>query len=333
MNDKAQNVLQTQLKRTLPTVYNESSKKQCPYTQAVHAGASATAVQTETHPPSASDDHVALSAKTEKRTVSPEDSDNAKTNSRETTLSRSVPSASAMRVVLDPRVLEHVPMLRCTSCDKPGHANNEDRQCEFYGRARGQIEWALNHPDSGLGNTVPHISETQIRVSSNGVEQTEAHREPFWYENQVLEIEVAGHAYRLGSASGDGCNCLIDTLRQKLPGIICNVSQVRQELENRHRGKATQISPGAYLSLDFWEDIVDLLKYNNAVTQAVRESWAHRFRVVCVDLAWIGHGEVFPHGARSSDRTSLVIARVNQNHFVPLVRLHDRPSTRRRPEL
>jgi hypothetical protein len=233
---------------------------------------------------------------------------------------------------LNPSVLEHVPEIRCTSCDRPGHANNEDRQCEFYGRARGQMAWALNHPDSGLGDTVPHISETRIRISTNGVEQTEAHRQPFWYQSQVLEIEVDGHAYHLGSASGAGCNCLIDTLRQKLPGIICKVSNVRQELENRHRGLATQISPGAYLPLDFWDDIVDLLKHHNAVTQPVRESWAHRFRVVCVDLTWIGHGEVFPRGASSSDRTSLLIARVNQNHFVPLVRLHDRHSRWRRPE-
>ena len=148
----------------------------------------------------------------------------------------------------------------------------------------------------------------------------------------MLEIEVDGHAYHLGTASGAGNNCLIDTLRQKLPGIICNVSNVRQELENRHRGKATQISPGAYLSLDYWEDIVDLLKYNNAVTQAVRESWARRFRVVCVDLTWVGNGEVFPRGASSRERTSLVIARVNQNHFVPLIRVHDRHTTRRRQE-
>ena len=188
----------------------------------------------------------------------------------------------------------HITAHRCTSCDKPGHANNEDPSCVFYRRNRGQIDWAPNHPDSTLGNTVPHISETQIRISCNGVEQTEAHREPYWYRSQVIEIEVDGHTYRLGKASGDGCNCLIDTLRQKLQGIICNVSHVRQELENRHRGKATQISPGAYLPLDFWDDIVDLLISNNAVTQGVRESRAHRFRVVCVDLTWIGMVKYFP---------------------------------------
>ena len=151
---------------------------------------------------------------------------------------------------------------------------------------------------------MPHISETRIRISSNGVEKTEAHREPFWYQREVLDIEVDGHAYHLGSASGAGCNCLIDTLRQKLPSIICNVANVRQELENRHRGKATQIAPGSYLPLDFWADIVDLLKHHNVVTQAPRESWAHRFRVVCVDLTWIGHGEVFP----------VVQARVTAHH-------------------
>jgi hypothetical protein len=179
---------------------------------------------------------------------------------------------------------------------------------------------------------VPHISETQIRISCNGVEQTEAHREPYWYRNQVIEIEVDGHTYRLGKASGDGCNCLIDSLRQKLPGIICNIPWVRQELENIHRGKDTQIIPGDYLPLDFWDDIVDLLISNNAVTQVQRESRAHRFRVVCVELTWIGHGEVFPRGASSSERTSLIIARVNQNHFVPLIRVHDRQATSRRQD-
>jgi hypothetical protein len=121
-------------------------------------------------------------------------------------------------MVLHPSVLEYVPELRCTSCDRPGHANNEDRQCAFYGRARGQMARAPNHPDSGLGDTVPHISETRIRIPANGVEQTEAHRQPFWYQSQVLEIEVDGHAYHLGSASRAGYNCLIDTLRQRLPG-------------------------------------------------------------------------------------------------------------------
>ena len=93
-------------------------------------------------------------------------------------------------------------------------------------------------------------------------------------------------------------NCLIDNFRQTIPGIICRVSNVRDELENRHRGLPTQIQRGACLMLDFVDDIVDLLGHHNAVMQPVRKGGAHQFRVVCVcvcvDLACIGHGEVFP---------------------------------------
>ena len=170
---------------------------------------------------------------------------------------------------------------------------------------------------------MPHISETNIRIVANGVEQTSARREPLWYQGQVLQIELNGHSYRMGSASGDGCNCLIDTLRQVLPGVISSVAAVRAELENRHRGLRTHIVPGAFLPLDFWDEIVDLLGFYNEVRR-IRASWAHRFRVVCVDLTWIGSGDVFPRGASSDTRTTLAIARVNQNHVVPLFRLHDR---------
>ena len=135
-----------------------------------------------------------------------------------------------------------------------------------------------------LGDTVPHISEIHIRISVNVFEQTEAHREPFRYQGKGLETNVDGHGYHLGSASGAGYNCLIDTSRQTLPGIICSVSSVRAKLEKRQRGLPTQIQPGASLPLRFWNDFVDLLGHHNAVMHPVRESWAHRFRVACVDV-------------------------------------------------
>ena len=138
----------------------------------------------------------------------------------------------------------------------------------------------------------------------------------------MLDIVIDGQSYQLGSASGDGCNCLIDTLRQKLPGVICSVPGVRAALEERHRNLPTRIAPRAYLPLDFWDEIVDLCGFYNGV-QAIRTSWAHRFRIVCVDLTWIGHGEVFPRGSRPGpERSTLTIARVNENHFVPLFRAH-----------
>ena len=229
---------------------------------------------------------------------------------------------------------EDVSTLLCANCGKAGHASNSDRQCPYFGRARGDIPWAQHHPDAALGDNVPHVSETRIRIVADGVEQTAARRAPYWYRGKVLEIEVGRRWYHLGSASGDGCNCLIDTLRQVLHGIMgimCSVVAVRAALESRHRGLPTEIIPNDYLSLDLWADIIDLLGLYNE-NGKVRTSWAHRFRVVCVDLTWIGNGDVFPRGATADTHTTLAIARVNQNHFVPLLRLHGCDERWRRPE-
>ena len=85
MNGKNSNVENTPAKRQSPIVNNDSAKKQRLDTQAVREGASATAVQTESNLSDASDDQVALSAKTEKRNVPDVDSDNAKQKSRSNT--------------------------------------------------------------------------------------------------------------------------------------------------------------------------------------------------------------------------------------------------------
>ena len=106
---------------------------------------------------------------------------------------------------------------------------------------------------------------------------------------------------------------------------------VRFALEDRHRGLRTEIIPGDHLHLDLLEDIVDLLAFHSEV-KSLQTSSAHRFRRVCVDFAFIGDGEVFPRGAASNVRTTLAIARVNQNHCVPLLRLHGRDPRWRRPE-
>ena len=67
---------------------------------------------------------------------------------------------------------------------------------------------------------------------------------------------------------------------------------------------------------------MDLCGFYNGV-QAICTSWARRFWIVCVDLTYIGHGEVFPRGSRPGpERSTLTIARVNENHFVPLFRAH-----------
>ena len=91
------------------------------------------------------------------------------------------------------------------------------------------------------------MSETHLQMLANGIEQMTARRRPFWYEGQVLEILTDGQSYDVGNASGDGCSCLIDTLRQKIPGV-----KLRATLEERYRNLPTRIAPGAYLPLDLW---------------------------------------------------------------------------------
>ena len=41
-------------------------------------------------------------------------------------------------------------------------------------------------------------------------------------------------------------------------------------------------------------------------------------------MCWIGHGEVLPRDVPANARQTLYIARVNQNHFVPLRRSRKR---------
>ena len=41
-------------------------------------------------------------------------------------------------------------------------------------------------------------------------------------------------------------------------------------------------------------------------------------------MCWIGHGEVLPQDVPANARRTIYIARVNQNHFVPLRRSRKR---------
>ena len=72
----------------------------------------------------------------------------------------------------------------------------------------------------------------------------------------------------LGSASGEGCNCLIDTLRQVLPTFVCDVALVREELERRHARGSTPILPFDYLDLAiYWSDIIDIIGENTSLPE------------------------------------------------------------------
>ena len=138
-----------------------------------------------------------------------------------------------------------------------------------------------------------------------------------------MEVSVNNNWFVLGKASGEGCNCLIDTLRQLLPTPMCNVSFVRAELERRHARSPTAIVRGDFLDLaTYWTDIIDIIgQYNE---QGRVHNLSSRFRVCCVDMCWIGHGEALPQDVSADARQTLHLARVNQNHFVPLRRSRQR---------
>ena len=123
-------------------------------------------------------------------------------------------------------------------------------------------------------------------------------------------LRIDNRNFTMGTACGEGFNCLIDTLRQSL-GVVCNVLHIRSELERRHAGKASHILPGSFLELGaHWRDIVELL--------GLEISEADRIRIVCVDVNLPGHGDVYPQG-NNDNKFTLYIARQNLNHFVPLI--------------
>ena len=96
-----------------------------------------------------------------------------------------------------------------------------------------------------MGDTVPHMTQTSVEVLADGRVQLD----PFWWINHEVVVKVQGREYIQGAASGAGCNCLIDTLRQQIPQLICNVRAVRRALEDRHRGSGTEIAEGDYLEI------------------------------------------------------------------------------------
>ena len=203
-----------------------------------------------------------------------------------------------------------VPPTGCSSCGQLGHADSSDPLCPFHGRAREL------HPDAAPGDNVPHMGQVDVQVFADGVLQPPGERDPLWYTGRGdVRVVVANRSFTLGYASGNDNNCLIYSLRDLLR-VMCDVALVRSRLEELHPA----IMPGAFLSLEYWEDIVNLLWRNNEVRPFMNDV-AHRYQLFCAELTWIGHGVLLPLGALGQDqRQVLYIARVNTNHFIPLIR-------------
>ena len=68
------------------------------------------------------------------------------------------------------------------------------------------------------------MSQTRIEILKDD-EALETGRilAPMWWINHRIVIRIEGVDYFMGAASGEDCNCLIDTLRQCFD-LVCNVS-------------------------------------------------------------------------------------------------------------
>ena len=216
----------------------------------------------------------------------------------------------------------------CESCGRTCHRDNSDPLCSYYGRAR------VDHTDAAMGDTVPHLSQTEIAVFVDDVRQANQQRGPGWYTGKRLRVVIDGKSFELGSASGDGCNCLIDTLRKLLnqQGNFLipqgSVEAVRCSLEDKHRTGATPIICGDYLDLAlYWEDVVTFLLEADHFGNSARRR-QDSYEIVCADMLELGHGDRLPHYAEHSGRHTLFLARVNRNHFVPLRPCYDPRSLR-----
>ena len=210
----------------------------------------------------------------------------------------------------------------CHSCDWPGCWNdgqglkrslNASSSCEFYGRTR---EY---HADASMGDGINHIRQTDITCTADGI-VIDGRCKPNWWTRYDEVRFVVNHTehFVMGTASGEECNCLIDTLRQQLQEhcddnvrrqlqLHCDIKTVREFVQ----AQDPDLMPGEYLELQ---------KHWLAVLAGLGvflddDSLAITYKIVCVDVAWIGHGDV----ENEEGLKTLYIARQNANHFVPLL--------------
>ena len=175
--------------------------------------------------------------------------------------------------------------LRPPECERCGRAGHEGAACPSFSQPR------LEHSDATSRGVGPHMF--QISVSRRG---------------DCFVVE--GNTYSLGRASGQGNNCLIDTLRQALGLAGISLEGVRETLKAQFTRGPSKVEDANYLELGYhWAAIVDALKGADA---------SRRYRVLCITPDAPENGEV-----AGSGRTRLFIARTGLKgslHFVPLVR-------------
>ena len=145
-----------------------------------------------------------------------------------------------------------------------------------------------------------------------------------FHGSRVIRMESAD--YYVGTASGDGCNCLVYSLLQCTGIGVVNVDAVRRDLmvefhlpcgpacgRNCTRS-CTKVYADNYLTTDHWDAVLRLLGRHRL--QGPTEVDTSLYCVRVLELTWESNGVVLgdPHAPRQ-----LTIARVHGNHFVPVL--------------
>ena len=131
------------------------------------------------------------------------------------------------------------------------------------------------------------------------------------YENDL--VVVNGTPFEQGSASGASCNCLIDTLRQHL-GVNVDIPDIRRRLQVLFPSGPDKVTKANFLDFRAHGPTILRLISNLASRQrGGRPIDTSVFQIVCVDLQYLGHGDIVGNGL-----VTLHIAREHGCHFIPL---------------
>jgi len=124
-------------------------------------------------------------------------------------------------------------------------------------------------------------------------------------------VVVNGTYFHRGRASGAGCNCLIDTLRQHLR-VTTDIPWVRRQLQLLFQIEPNNVTHNNFL--DFRVHGMAIIRLLcNAKRRGAEPVDMSMFRIVCVDLQYLGQGDIIGNGD-----VTFHIARVHGNHFIPL---------------
>ena len=155
----------------------------------------------------------------------------------------------------------------------------------------------VDHPDARLSAAVPHmLGELNVEMGD--------HR----------HVKVNGARYSIGSASGEGCNCLISTLDQLLSTNVPS-RIVRADLRREFPTGPDAVTENNFLdSRAHWAAILrSLSRHSRAFPSPIDPN---SLRFVCADLVYQVQGDI----VGTEGAVTYHLARVSTNQFVPLIR-------------